>query len=270
VWQRGTSLMAAKHRATVPAFGGPVNLVRLFLLGAEVVPVVCIVCQTMNSRAATLCIGCAGKLPAWFAAVGEPADSKRGSRSSATDDRVRCGTRCFRALTKGAASLVLTLCGLFVWFALHHMEGDFGQSALRAAPAFQDVTVQTATGPFNVVKTDAPNKISAIAPIVTAWPRNEQLRSNSSAPSSLLAQPDAQRAFTAHDRAKYGSPKRVVQRHLRDFDPLASCRPLWFLARVVCSNDTCAQAKHAGHPQCADVVAQRRVDEARRDAAYAN
>jgi hypothetical protein len=41
-------------------------------------------------------------------------------------------------------------------------------------------------------------------------------------------------------------------------------------ARAACLHDRCGQAPLKRHPQCQEVVAQRRLDEARRDGIVAN
>ena len=53
-------------------------------------------------------------------------------------------------------------------------------------------------------------------------------------------------------------------------DPIGACRTMNFFARAICMNNSCALRQNARHASCAPVVAQRRLDEARRNLTMMN
>ena len=65
-------------------------------------------------------------------------------------------------------------------------------------------------------------------------------------------------------------PRRVALNARSAEGPLARCEGLTFIAHAVCINNRCAQPSNARHPQCAQVVRQRLVDEARRNPTLVN
>jgi len=260
---------ADRQAAPRPAFGGPVNLLRLFLMRRESMPVVCIACRTMNSRTARTCIGCAGKLPAYFAGVGEPAHETEAGRTAQwlpphwPDIAPR-----WRLVMAAAALLVLSAVAFQAWFVVH-------AAAVRSRPMVSAVMQPAGSHPSS----------GSLRSSVEAFVAEPVAQTASLEPVRFDPQPVAPVIVTPlpphQANRKTGASEPAVQRvsaggairhpgSAQGADPLAGCRSLWFLARAACLNDSCARAPLKRHPQCQQVVAQRRLDEARRDRVVSN
>jgi hypothetical protein len=149
------------------------------------------------------------------------------------------------------------------WFIAH-------SAAVRSTPMVSVVARQAAIRPvsFDVSAAAAqtsrtasveqvPIEASPVAPVIASTMAHQQ-----SSRRSLNAEPAAQRMSVL------GSAR--VQRRAHESDPLAGCRSMWLFERAACLNNSCAQASLKDHPQCQEVVAQRRLDDARRDGILAN
>lgn len=159
--------------------------------------------------------------------------------------------------------LVLSAVAFQAWFIAH-------AAAVRSQPMVSAVTA-AAMSP----------RSTASVPVAASTPRTasgEPVRVEALpllpvvAPAFASQQPSSRR-FLQGDPA----PERVAvagaaraHRPAQASDPLAGCRSMWLFARAACLQNSCAQGPLKRHPQCQEVVAQRRLDEARRDGILAN
>jgi len=254
-----------RNAAARPAFGGPVNLVRLFLMRRESMPVVCIDCRTLNSKTQKTCIGCAGKLPAYFAG-GAEAPTGAASKGTTMQRLAACWPAIaprWRLVAGAAALLVLSAVAFQAWFIAHaaavRSRPMVSAVAQRAAPPRPTFDVPVALPTLQTASIE-PARVEALPVqpvIVSPLPPHQP-----SSQRSLAGEPAMQRVSADGSAGLRGAAP--------ESDPLAGCRSMWLFARAACLNDRCAQAPLKRHPQCQQVVAQRRLDEARRDGLLLN
>jgi len=164
-----------------------------------------------------------------------------------------------------AAAVCLLFGGFALWYPL-----------FVAAPAPLTAAMRQATPDVPIAVASAPAGVTPVVSLPAAKLVELDLIDESKAqPTTAAAGPPvavpAPRIGRAPPQAKAEPPARpVAVAHQRTADPLASCRPLNFFARAVCLNDTCARRQFARHPACGSVLAQRRVDEARRNPTMLN
>ncbi len=239
-------------------------------------PVVCSACQTINRYSATVCKGCAGKLPAFYTAAGAGHTSSASGAVGARAWVVR-GARAFTVPARWVtvvwvAVALITLFGAFgLWYAM------YSSAAGRAVPAQTSLqAIEAAAAPSL-----PPSALPAARPTLTA----DALKSVAPPTGAVVNMPveapssNSRQAVRAPTQARSdlqrrawsppAEPRAVSVRHV-ETGPLAMCRDLPFIARAVCTNNYCAQRPNARHPQCAEPVRQRRLDEARRNPTLLN
>ncbi|MEJ7687450.1 MAG: hypothetical protein WKG52_10890 [Variovorax sp.] len=214
------------------AFGGPIGLSR-WLIGGERPVAVCGFCRTVNRDSARFCKACDGKLPAFYAAnqrpVGEPAEE--GSATPAARSRL------LPLLALAAAVLALFAAG---WFWNEH----------RTAMALQEQAAPS----LPLVMAPAPAQATAVLPLAAPLGPSDAALVDVRVD---LSEPDPRPQSARRARVSGVGPASD--------GPLARCAGLNFFSRAICMNDSCAVRANGRHPQCADVVRQRRIDEARRN-----
>ena len=232
--------------ASAASFGGVIQLSRMLLRADRSKPVVCVACRTINRASTLVCKGCDGKLPAFYTA--ERGDSGAAAPDAAPLARGRALLAPLRgpwATVLGVGLVLVVLYAAFaLWYAAYAAAARPPVPALQlsagpAAPAAMPSPARTADALNITLSSGTPDDAAA----VEAPPRPAQLRRSAQAPAATHASPST----------------------FRRAGPLAMCSSLNVFARAICMNNSCAQRATAHHPQCAKVLRQRRLDEARRN-----
>lgn len=264
-----------------PAFGGLVDLCRIFFQPGRSMPVVCSECQTINRFSAKVCKGCDGKLPAFytagdphamapsgafgaFAAVGAPARAPSGARALAVPARW--------VTVVWIAGALIALFGAFgLWYALHSsaarpVSAQHAPLALMPAPAPRAAESVPPAADL-ALTADASKAIPPPAQALVDGP----IEAPPSAVRQVVRAPIEARPVEPRPEARRRAavppvePRAAAVPRAAAASPLAMCGELNFFARAICLNNTCAQPARARHPQCVQVLRQRRLDEARRN-----
>jgi hypothetical protein len=243
------------------AFGGLIDLSRMLLHSNQSTTVVCETCRTINRESALFCKGCAGKLPAFYAA-GAAAD--HASHAPGIDDE-RTPTALTLAISvlgfSAALATMLALLGL--WYG--------GGASVEPPPA------ATAASAPTVMPVAAPSVVPVALP---AMGSNFHAAASSEKPTAAVfveerpAAPAASPAPKREPRAlaqaarKTSAPPPAA--HAASFrrpahGPLAACDGRNFFSHAVCVNNRCAQPGNAQLSQCKKPLRQRHQDEARRN-----
>lgn len=227
--------------ASGEAFGGVIDLSRMLLHSGPSSTVVCETCRTINRDSALFCKGCAGKLPAFYAA-GAAADHASHA-PGIVDERAPTILTLAISVLGFTAALATMLALLGLWYG--------GGTTVEPSPA------STAISPPAVTPVPAPSVVSVALP-----PMGSSLHaaaSNEGPAAAAPAEGARKASMQAPERRAAASFRRSAP------SPLASCDGLNFIARAVCVNNRCAQPAGARHPQCQQPLRQRRQDEARRN-----
>jgi hypothetical protein len=243
------------------AFGGLIDLSRMLLHSGPSPTVVCDTCRTINRDSALFCKGCAGKLPAFYAA-GAAADHASHAPGIA-DERAPTVLTLAISVLGFTAALATMLALLGLWYG--------GGATVEPLP------VSTAISPPAVTPVAAPNVVPVALPAVGS---NLQAASSNDGPAGAAsvderpaapaATPPVKREPRAHAnaarRASLQSPEQLAANYRRSArGPVEMCGGLNFIAHAVCVNNRCAQPANARHAQCQKPLRQRRQDEARRN-----
>lgn len=240
------------------AFGSLLDLAR-FRRGRVAVEV-CDACQTINPSSAKFCKACAGKMPAFYAALerGEPAPQPVVVHGLAWRGR-------------NVTWITLALWGAVVAVALFQA---FGPRRMDP-PAMGEQQPASASPVLQpVARVDEPASGRAAGPLDSHAPRIEAARQEPPAAEAHQATPEIPGATAP--AADAGPPKPLRKAvptraassavyRSGSSSPLARCSGRNFFARAVCMNNVCAQRSMSRSPQCAETVRQRRLDEARRN-----
>lgn len=250
--------------ASAAAFGGVIQLARMLLRADRSMPVVCMACRTINRASAVVCKGCDGKLPAFYAAA-----HGSGEAAPDTDAAPVARGRALLAPLRGPWATVLgvglVLVTLYTAFALWYAAHSSATRQPVPAPQLSARPVAPAAVPSPARTVDALNiTLSSDGPVESpSSPR----RAVHAAPHQ--ARPAAPLRKTAEAPAAIHHANASTFRRA-GAGPLAMCSGLNLFARAICMNNSCAQRASAHHPQCAKVLRQRRLDEARRNPALFN
>jgi hypothetical protein len=233
------------------AFGGPIDLSRMLLHSGPSTTVVCDTCRTINRDSALFCKGCAGKLPAFYAA-GAAADHASHAPGIA-DERTPTVLTLAISVLGFAAALATMLALLGLWYG--------GGATVEPLP------VSTALSPPAVTPVAAPSVVPVALPPMGSSFHATASNEEPAAPAATFAVGQAPRAHV-QDARKTSMP--AAERRTASFPrsaqgPLAACDGRNFIAHAVCVNNRCAQPASARHPQCQKPLRQRRQDEARRN-----
>ena len=249
-------------------FGGPIGISRLFLSRSGSMPVVCNDCQTLNGRAAKMCRGCAAKLPAYYAAA--MTESAGSSSTPPVDETARHPPLKGHWLTTAGASIgAIAMLVSFGWVFERHEATPAQHTTFMSAPLPPEATASSNRALL-------PLQVGGLS-FADARPISLVSFSDEASAGRAAARP--QRPEGAHSRVSesYGMPRHGPAPALpapgrgRDVahgtakDPAALCQSYSFVAKAICMTNSCAQPGMANHAQCRQVLAQRRVDEARRN-----
>ena len=257
------------------AFGGVIELSQLWMgTDEDSGPVVCISCRTINRASAKVCKGCDGRLPAFYAAGG---GSDAGEAPPSGDAPVRAeplptprARAVFPALAQWS-TVVWVAAALLVLYAAFGLWYTAYSASVRRPPGPAQLSLQAAA--------PAPDPAPASARTIDALNITLQPEAASDlrvgvpapAPQPAVRAPVQQARADLPRKALSASTEPLAPAsRLRSWDPLAACRGLNLFARAICMNNSCAQRASAGHPQCVQVLRQRRLDEARRNPTLVN
>ncbi len=258
-----------------PAFGGLVDLCKIFFQLGRSMPVVCAECQTINRFSAKVCKGCDGKLPAFYTASDPHAMAPSGTFGApvrAPSGALALAVPARWVTVAWIAGALIALFGAFgLWYAMH-------ASVARPVPAqFAPLAPMPVARAAESVPPAADPALAADVLKAIAPPTQTLVDGPVEAPSpSPIAQPAARapieaRAAEPRPEARRRAAVPPVEQRSAPVPravaagPLAMCGELNFFARAICLNNTCAQPASARHPQCVQVLRQRRLDEARRN-----
>ena len=266
------------------AFGGVLELSQLLMTTSnDSKPVVCTECRTINLASAKLCKGCDGKLPAYYAAASDaggdtPPDPKVSRAEPAPEPRVRTYVNRFAPWSTVMWAAVV-LVGFYVVFGLWYA---FYSATTRVPPPSQHLAASVAA-PKPVALAPISTQTPEPNPVRTADALNVTLQSAPAAnhvpPEAAPAVPHAVAAPVREARASLprtapsasNAPRPTPASYSRGgSDPLAMCHGRDPFTRAICMNNSCAQRASASHPGCANVLRQRRLDEARRNPTLLN
>lgn len=225
------------------AFGGPIGFSRWLFRGDRPVAI-CGFCRTVNRDSAKFCKACDGKLPAFYAA----GDAQAGLRAVQAAATPAVRSRLLPSLVLAVAVLVLFAVGWF-WHEQHSAIALQAEATPSALPRIAQAPARAAPATMPPAAYGTVN--SAVAP--DAPPVEFDAAAAGTRADALRQNPRPQSA-----------PRASTAGQLSD-GPLARCAGLNFFSRAICMNDSCAVRANGRHPQCADVLRQRRIDEARRN-----
>ncbi len=222
--------------------------------------VVCESCQTSNRAAAQYCLGCGGKLPAFYAVAGRataPATLSPAPASTATPLRrapptpapgSSSGSR--KAVVAALVGLVLGMACVALWYI-----GYAAATGPRTPPAVPAMSSAATTEPTSAASAAEQQRTAATLAAASA-----ALELLQRPPRELTPPTSAATDASPQARQTTASAARPVVGN-----PIAQCAELNFFSRAICVNNVCAQTAFANHPQCSDARRQRQRDEARRN-----
>jgi hypothetical protein len=266
-----TATFVISHEAeSVDDFCDVFDLSRMLFHSGRSMTVVCNICQTVNRHSAKFCKGCTGKLPAFHLAsapdngafaepdrasqTGRLAGELRALNTNAVMRHAKAGQAVVRAALARVARvsrvpsvwvamlLVLLFAAFWLWYV--------GRAAETRWVAVQAPVSRSAAHATYAVDTFATSALTT-TPLHAVRAPLQETRADLPRGRAPLPLTRPRAAAPAIAPAAIG--------------PLALCRSLNFFANAVCMNNRCAQRAVARHPQCADALRQRRLDEARRN-----
>ena len=261
------------------AFGGVIELSQL-LIGTDedAGPVLCTACRTINRASAKVCKGCDGKLPAFYASAGDlngaappsgnpvptSAEPAPIPRVRALMNRLEPRLAPWSTVLWAGAVLIAFYAVFGLWYVAH--------SGSTRPPSRQQAALKAAPTPAAPVAEPNPARtIDALSiTLHEAAPERPAMTPVRAAPSAARPPAQSARSEPIDKLPTASSEARPHALRARSGNPLAACHGLNAFARAVCMNNSCAQRGSAGHPQCVQVVQQRRMDEARRNPTLIN
>lgn len=269
------------------AYASLIDLTRMSFAGRSAPAECCDACSTVNLGSALICKGCNGKLPAYYTThYGEPAQAQEHAQScdanlhrSSVEDASSAPTMAARGASRSRttrviaplASLALVLLASFVML-VGSMGGRVPDAARQVARTLTPLVEQ-------------PVSNSAVVSLVSASPLEAY---GSSIPTELIdpqetiVEEGASTGRALDATSDSATPARRVRASLSSATPrpgiapsttpraalrgqLARCESLNFFSRAICMNNSCSPQAVATSAECAPVVRQRRIDEARRN-----
>jgi hypothetical protein len=241
------------------AFGGWLDIARLFLRRSGTAAEVCEACQTINLGSTGFCKGCKGKLPGYFAVL-------RAVESTASSDGESWVTGRTRGYVLTAIGLAIVLAAVFSALAPEHAQ-PFLSDALAAEHAPISASVSPGAASFDTARAipleqgvtePAPTKDAHATVEVFKDPPLPAREARAPVPpgqhSSPRAVARAWRRPAPSPLPAYTAPRSV-----------AACVGLNFVARAVCINNRCAERRAGRRAECREAVRQRQIDEAHRN-----
>lgn len=162
--------------------------------------------------------------------------------------------------------------GLFaafaIWYTMHPLQpvNDVRVPQTLVLTQHDNGAADSFSAPDIEAKTPASDEFSTEALAFTgkaesasALTKNAQAAFANGASAASLTK--ARASLSRLNRTQRGQAKDVA---------LQNCAERNILMRAICVNNVCAQPSRAGHPQCSEAVAQRRIDEDRRNLVLAN
>ena len=264
-------LLSPPLASAAAVFGGLIDISRLLLPAGRSTPVVCSTCQTLNRRSAEMCKGCDGKLPAYYAGSGwvRPGAAATTPVSPAAP-RFRVPAQWI-TVAWASALVILLFTAFGIWFERHTgavRRPPLMDTVLRAAVAAPLVQLPAPMPPARPFQVDA-EPLRAVSLPDEMGPQPVEVRPVSST-STAGRSPAPGRHAVPKRLTPAPSTVSIAASPRMESDPIAHCRSRSLFARAVCANDTCARRALAHHPSCAQAVAQRRLDEARRNPVMLN
>lgn len=283
------------HASVEPIFGGPLDISRLLFTGMRASAIVCVACQTINGGDAHVCKGCEGKLPAYFSSMigsGKSCNAATTPKPAASSAALKPDSSWHTVGLTAVAVLLLFLAFAY-WYSRVSTPGS-GRVYDGASNDHHRVSrlheAEPGSGARSTAESDgdppvAGSKVFAAASPVASTVADARREAGQILQLSQSKNPRLQKATgTAAERPissrveSHGQFMKPAASRLRTAtvqrpgvaDPLMTCRSLSLLARAICLNDRCAQSQLAGHPRCTEVLAQRRIDEARRNPVLSN
>ncbi|MBT2321977.1 hypothetical protein J7E62_06370 [Variovorax paradoxus] len=238
--------------ASADAFVGLFDLSRMLLRSDPSTTVVCEACRTINRDGALFCKGCAGKLPAFYAA-GIAAEG--ASQAAASRDEIAPTALTLAVAVLGfTAALATTLALLGLWYGGGATVDPMPARAVSPSSAHAVATAAAPSAPAAAHPAMGPSfqiAASNLTPATTAFA------------DEPAAPPPAVTRAAAKREPRWQAAERRTTRPAGN--PLASCDGRNFIAHAVCVNNRCAQPGNAQRSQCQQPLRQRRQDEARRN-----
>lgn len=256
------SFVTPRVPVSTEAFGGVIDLSRMLFQGDRAKTVVCSSCRTINRDSTRFCKGCDGKLPAFYAASG-------------TDDAALLPagpqtrlSALVRELALPALGLTVLLASLLVgaglWHAKHSPVSEVVATPLPIRMVTPVVAPPPATRPAPQAFSEPVSLLAAGAPKPDAEEAAQPPTTSGAHRREARSEPLRRKAVPAAEAPRLASNVRLAE------GPLTLCQGLSFIAHAVCMNNRCAEPSSARHPQCTQVVRQRRLDEARRNPTLSN
>ncbi len=273
-------------------------------------PVVCGTCHAFNRDSAKFCSGCTGRLSASHASGrGDLASDKTDVRTSTAKGsgelsagasttmpraELEQAVQAFRLpIVWSTIVVVLLLVAFTSWYAGYASQARRPTSAPAVAPmvvasplapsaprgipdtlvtddAANQRDLRTTTEAASEAETPAPAPVPRTRAHTQKAPPTKP-RGMRSRPAGLLVRVESVAPVApVEPTALVGSTARVASPRQASSSPLAHCVGFNFFERAICLNNRCAQASGANHPECAEILRQRRLDEARRNPTLIN
>lgn len=244
------------------AFGDFVDFARY--LRSRSAADVCDACNTINPASATFCKGCSGKMPAFYAAMERHRDDTPAKRSAVAAVRSHRG---LAFMAYGLAGVLLVLGAAFGPWLVGATLMTYLEPHDRQVPAAMAAAQEADFEPVSMVfdRDSVPLDAGAGAGEVAA-----PLFGNTDAEPSPRPSVAARTEHRAVPAGAPLQPRAPVARTPRggtvtSTASIGACGDLDFLSRAICLNNRCAQGALSHSAQCAPVLRQRRIDEARRN-----
>ncbi|MET0542387.1 MAG: hypothetical protein ABWZ88_11585 [Variovorax sp.] len=225
---------------------------------------VCAFCRTARHPSGK-CVVC-GALPAAGDPVVEPEGRPAAQRLQTVLQRP--GVQAMSRLMVPVMLVPLMLfAGFGTWYAVHLAEAPTPEAVSMTAPI--PVSASLVKGeelaPPNATLTLTPKSVPVVVEPAAALDPVEA----AVATASLAAAPARSQSVNPArpDDSSARAEPRVADAAA---SALTSCDARNFFMRAVCVNDICAQSANRNLPRCVQAIAQRRLDERRRDALALN
>lgn len=268
-------------------------------------PVVCGTCHTLNRDSAKFCSGCTAKLSAFYASRSADlssghtdvrastangfAEPSAGALTTKPQAELEQAVQALRLPLIWSTMIVVLLFVAFAsWYAGYSSVARTPVSASAVAPMVvaspvvvpgmppfvpdMPVTTHVAVQRDSMTTTEAPLAAETSSPRTQAQPQKvppAKPRGTRAPPAEPLVR--AEPVAPVEPLVPAGEPSvSVAIARQPSGSPLAHCVGFNFFERAICLNNRCAQASSASHPECAEILRQRRLEEARRNPTMSN